>query len=521
MSLRHAVCLLQILLGVAIGFPHPAAAQKSTTEAELAASSGSADAIDVSAMLQSASQHKLELTSGEIEQLATAGQVDTERVEELTRRCNDGNFVDHTSGLVWGDAVQGCGLVGDWAAKSLGLNSAKVELAYQRACALPRAQGLNKVATELSIESEFGNYCAVLGDLYRQRGDVRRALAIFQRAPNCHASGFEPAYPNLYDTACTLAADQILEANATNVIKLCTQTSQNCSVEDVERAKQNGLKVEADFHQLCTRPFSGGAPPICDTHLNKQEQEAAERYWQKASELAHERAEQEYEQRMATERAHDANVNALVSAVRSLPSGDDPNAIIDTANQQAANMIALGAANDAARARMAAGAAQMSSRLASSSPTARGSTPEPAANTGAASGSAQPASATNQPTPSGATASQADGSDNSDSGQFTSPMSPNCVRMFNDSSMYGWVALQNTCSQKMTVTFEAKNGNFGGTMDLAPGGSDSTGRSPDEINAGGGIDWYPCEYGYIPTNMNGHDAVTTPVTEYTCKSRGY
>lgn len=42
-----------------------------------------------------------------------------------------------------------------------------------------------------------------------------------------------------------------------------------------------------------------------------------------------------------------------------------------------------------------------------------------------------------------------------------------------------------------------------------------------EIAAVGGIYTYACPYGYIPTEMNGHDAVTAPVTQFICKYRGY
>jgi len=47
---------------------------------------------------------------------------------------------------------------------------------------------------------------------------------------------------------------------------------------------------------------------------------------------------------------HQERVNALVSALSSLPGANDPNAIVDTANQEASQMVAVGAANDAARA---------------------------------------------------------------------------------------------------------------------------------------------------------------------------
>lgn len=43
-----------------------------------------------------------------------------------------------------------------------------------------------------------------------------------------------------------------------------------------------------------------------------------------------------------------AKFSAEMQALHSLPGGSDPNSIVDTANQQATNMNALGAANDAA-----------------------------------------------------------------------------------------------------------------------------------------------------------------------------
>lgn len=112
---------------------------------------------------------------------------------------------------------------------------------------------------------------------------------------------------------------------------------------------------------------------------------------------------------------------------------------------------------------------------------------------------------------------------NSAFGQYIQPIALSCVRTFNDPSMYGWFALQNTCSQTMTVSFVGKSGNGAvwGSMDLAAGQSQSTGESPAEINAVGGIFYYPCPYGFIPTDVAGNSIVGKPVTEFVCKYRGY
>lgn len=120
-------------------------------------------------------------------------------------------------------------------------------------------------------------------------------------------------------------------------------------------------------------------------------------------------------------------------------------------------------------------------------------------------------------------AQTATGNGSPSAGQYVQPMPSSCVRMFDDPSMNGWIALQNTCSQAITVAFVGKNGNgtVWGSMDLTPGKSGNTGRSPSEIDAVGGIYWYPCPYGFIPATMAGQALVGIPVTEYTCKYRGY
>ena len=109
------------------------------------------------------------------------------------------------------------------------------------------------------------------------------------------------------------------------------------------------------------------------------------------------------------------------------------------------------------------------------------------------------------------------------SAQYAPSMPLSCVRTFNDQAEYGWYALQNVCSQEMTVAFVGKNGSGAvwGSMDLQPGQSQSTGESPSEIDAVGGIYFYPCPYHYIPTDPSSGQAILKPAQQFVCKYRGY
>lgn len=309
---------------------------------------------DVIAMLQNAVKQKVEFTSDEIRRIAavasasSASPYDSNAIKKVIRNCNDAAYVLRWSGQPAYDAAGQCGLLAEWGLKSLGLESGKVELAYQRACAIPRATGLLPFAAGTINSTRFGNFCAELGDFYSHRNDTNRALAVYQSAPNCHPKGFHPDHFELFDTACPLAAEQILKIRIVSLLTRCASGS-DCSAAEINEAKQSDREVDARMHELCASQFASGVPNICLAHLNQQEKETAGRYQEQAYELRHERAAEEDSARVARERAHDANIHALVGAIQNLPGGSDPNAIVDTANQQAANMIALGAANDAAR----------------------------------------------------------------------------------------------------------------------------------------------------------------------------
>jgi hypothetical protein len=102
-------------------------------------------------------------------------------------------------------------------------------------------------------------------------------------------------------------------------------------------------------------------------------------------------------------------------------------------------------------------------------------------------------------------------------------MALSCVRTFNDPNHYGWFSLQNVCSQEMTVAFVGKNGSGAvwGSMDLQPQQSQTTGESPSEIGAVGGINYYACPYHYVPADAASGQAILKPATEFVCKYRGF
>jgi len=141
---------------------------------------------DILKVLQAATNEKVQLSKDDIDKLGSAlasansSSVSQERkwVSTMVSRCNDNRYLERVGGTILNDAARECGFVGDQGLEYLGAANAQVELALQRACALPRSP-------ELQDAWKIENYCAKLGDLYKSRGELDMALAVYEHAPNC------------------------------------------------------------------------------------------------------------------------------------------------------------------------------------------------------------------------------------------------------------------------------------------------------------------------------------------------
>lgn len=202
------------------------------------------------------------------------------------------------------------------------------EIAFARAC----------VAPQNNAKPAFG--CLDLGSLYEYEGKPELALAVYQNAEKCQG---------------TLAAEAAVR-----------EIDPDQQVDWTNRERKECLKKEVailyDMHRydderkvatiLCNAASEIGCGYLkslgADVNMQAVEQrqaglQAADRATAAADYAADAKASAEA----------NAKFSAEMQALHSLPGGSDPNAIVDTANHQAASMNALGAANDAALQRAA------------------------------------------------------------------------------------------------------------------------------------------------------------------------
>jgi hypothetical protein len=385
----------------------------------------------------------------------------------LVKDANSNDYADHGGGIKGAPAASNLG----WTAENVfGLKDPRVELAYQRACALPYN------------EAYYTNFCAKLGDFYEKRGDFRMALAVFTMAPKCVQETHVRARlgPPCLEQAAAMYSRTGDENNATRVYgELCSKYADECE----------------EFNNR------GG-------HANLA---ASRAQWEANVQDEADQRKQDQEDRAERAQASDAHFNAVLGALQGLPGGNDPNAILNAGEQQAAALHAIGDAN-AARQQQDA---QM--RLASQRAPLQTTGQEPnivAAPTTHSQGSAQVV--TSSP---GAQSINSNSSVASGGIQYSTPLATSCVRQFWDPNTYNWLSFENNCGQAIYINYiPHRPGGWamGGGMHLAPGSQNNTGLSSAEINQTGGFDLYVCPTDSMPVDLSGN-AFNVNVTEYRCK----
>jgi hypothetical protein len=440
-AIKHLIALDGTSRGVVVGAPPPP--PEDFTKGPLP---------DVLAILKTAATQKIVLSKDDYRKL-------TDDAPEQVKKANNNDYAER------GGGVKGAPTAATFAHSSeaaLGVNDPRIELAYQRACALPYN------------DAYYVNFCADLGKYYERRGDRRMALAVYTTAPKCQNETHFNARlgppclsgaARLYD----MAGDQADAARSYG--ELCNTYSVSCE----------------DFNRL------GGHADLMAAEVQRQaniQDDKAQR-------------QQEMEDRAERTRAGDARFNAVLGALQGMPNAGNPNAIVDAGNQQAA---AIGAA--AMR--------QQQARL-----TIQNSAP----SINAAS-SAQPSTSANlpgNPPPSGSTNSvNGSGTTSESSGvavTYLTPLPASCVRQYYDPATYNWLAFENDCGQPVYIEFIFQH-NVGwamtGAWTLQPGAHENSGRSGSDIGAAGGLDLYVCPAGSIPVDLNGN-ALSAQVSQYRCK----
>ena len=431
----------------------------------------SAQAPDAVAMLEQAKREKVEL-SREEKKMANKGTFSSDWRRDL-KYCNTNDFDNRHS---VSDTSRFCGLLGDHLKGSIGVTSRATELAYLRSCA---------------FVSHYGNDhpCADLGSFYVGRGDYGAAMAVYLHAPNC-----DQPEPTVYAR------------------QACLDGAYGVSVKVDDKHLQAVISK-----QLCDR-FSD---PYACGRLNEEfggsvDVAAAQKRYSAIREKDARDIDAGFaadeQERLERQQARDDKWNAAISSLRSMPGASDPNAILNAANQQGAQMVAIGAANDAAR-RDAAQARLQQQQAAQAQLAVQQSSARPAAEA-SASGNASSINGF------GATGNSA--SSATTTANYAAPLSASCIRQFWDPNNYNWLSFQNTCSQAVRVDFIASNPDdtFGmSSKDLAPGQADSTGWSQTDVSKKRGFALFVCPAGYLAVDSTTDQPVRHANENFRCKQQ--
>jgi hypothetical protein len=90
--------------------------------------------------------------------------------------------------------------------------------------------------------------------------------------------------------------------------------------------------------------------------------------------------------------------------------------------------------------------------------------------------------------------------------------------VFSDTSLYGWAAFTNQCSQTVAVTYCNGNGTgvCGANNNLAPGAKENSGESMSYCQAHNNFIYFTCPVGYMPVNPNTLEYIRPSDTSYVC-----
>ena len=262
---------------------------------------------DITAMSQSAKSKKVQLSRDDLGKIAADQTVEVKSVQESFQHCNnDGyrwNYSKDSNGnaITWKDAGSQCGIVAEWALKSLGTENAQVELAFQRACFLP-----DTVTSSLRVH----NWCAELGDLYAQRGALDVALAVYQQAPNCNVDFTNSPSPAYYATLC-LAGEEKIFASRHDTAR--------------ERSVVSQLCTKYSIYEACSRLNQLGGS--VDLNAVQASNDAA-------NEANEERIEENNQASQERQQQHDENFKAVVNAIQSIPTGSGSTPTANANHQQ-------------------------------------------------------------------------------------------------------------------------------------------------------------------------------------------
>jgi hypothetical protein len=349
-----------------------------------------------------------------------------------------------------------------------------------------------------SDESVDGSTCGLLGRVFFEIGNAAAAKAVWEQAPGCMAFVGPGTVGNgcirfilqrnlsRPDTLQLQFHDDPTGAYTDDPPRLLKIARQACGTQWDQPGVGSWMMVPdraaCEFVQR-----NGGAVNM----VAVDEGEANVRQMQK------DQAAQDREFRAEQSQQTDARLNAVVGALQSAPGGNDPNAIVNAGNQQAAAMRAIG---DAAAARQQ----QMRQPV---QPTAFQPSATPSRTLPSI-----PAGPSPNPTSSG-------GESGSAAVTYFTPLPSTCVRQYYDPAAYNWLTFENNCGQTVYLEFIFKHTvgwAMTGAWTLPPGAHVNTGRSGADINQANGFDLYVCPTDSVPVDLNGN-VLSVNVDQYRCK----
>lgn len=251
-------------------------------------------------------------------------------IKKSIKECNNNNYQDTFEHQVWETAETVCGNVG-YVLERTDVNSTAAEAAYARSCALPT----------INVKGVFLSGCVSLSELYEERGDLILALAVLQNAPKCQGT--------LMATADAPAIDPDIIRNFTNSqLHDCLQ--HESALLQIMHLPEEERLVDS---KLCDAADEAGCRSLAALG-DQVNMEAVDERQANLNANSASQAEADQAADAQAQAQHDARVNTVIGALSSLPGASNPNGIVDTANHESSQIIAVGAANDAARRQAAA-----------------------------------------------------------------------------------------------------------------------------------------------------------------------
>ncbi|HKD79067.1 MAG TPA: tetratricopeptide repeat protein [Candidatus Angelobacter sp.] len=434
---------------------------------------------DIVAMLEQAKNEKLQLSRAEKSALKSYHKDSLKDLEY----CNQNDYYNTHSVQ---DTSRSCSSAAGALKNSIGVSSRATELAYLRSC---------------SFRGRFGGIydsCPDLGQFYEERGDYAMAMAVYLHAPNCD----QPQPYTINRESCLMFAnilsqklgDKPLEATVTK--DLCQRFS------------------DSNYCFSLNRYFHGSVDLDVAAERSRAIQNREERALD-AEEAA------ELQEHLERQQERDAKWNAATSTLQSMPGANDPNAILNAANQQSAQMMAIGAANDAARQQAAlqqqAQAAQRAQARLSQQQNAATSNHSSATSSAGSSAS----TSSNSGSANGAGASGNSPASTTSTAHYATPLPGSCIGSFLDPKYYNWLSFQNNCGQAIRLVFVSKSTSnyWSGAKDLAPGQAGNTGWSQSDVDKMGGFTVFVCPAGYLAVDAFTDQGITRSNQEFRCKQQ--